>query len=74
MILNENIKILDARSQSTSFEITLTRLSVRSSLNFLKIESLVFSDSVHDDSWPGYLVTDGARFLKKKLAVQISVE
>ena len=74
MILNENIKILDARSQSTSFEITLTRLSVRSSLNFLKIESLVFSDSAHDDSWPGYLVTDGARFLKKNLAVQISVE
>ena len=74
MILNENIKILDARSQSTSFEITLARLSVRSSLNFLKIESLVFSDSAHDDSWPGYLVTDGARFLKKKLAVQISVE
>ena len=74
MILNENIKILDARSQSTSFEITLARLSVRPPLNFLKIESLSSSDSVHDDSWPGYLETDGARFLKKKLVVQISVE
>ena len=39
--------------------------SVHPSLNFLKIESLVFSDIVHDDSWPWYLVTDGARFSKK---------
>ena len=42
------------------------RLSVRPSLSFLKIGSLVFSDIVHDDSWPWYLVTDGTRFLKKK--------
>ena len=41
-------------------------LSVRLSLSFLKIGSLVFSDIVHNDSWSWYLVTDGARFLKKK--------
>ena len=35
------------------------RLSVR------PIGSLVFSDVVHDDSWPWYLVTDETRFLKK---------
>ena len=40
--------------------------SVRASLSFLKIGSLVFSDIVHDDSWPWHLVTDGAWFLKKK--------
>ena len=27
-----------------------------------------FSDIVHDDSWPWYLVTDEARFLKKSFA------
>ena len=37
-------------------------LSVRLSLSFLKIGSLVFSDIVHNDSWSWYL----ARFLKKK--------
>ena len=42
------------------------RPSVRPSLNFFKIESLVFSDIVLDD-WPWYLVTDEARFLKKKI-------
>ena len=31
---------------------------------FLKIESLVFSDIVHDDSWPQYLLTEGGRFFK----------
>ena len=41
------------------------RWSVRTSQNFLKIGSLVFSDIVHDDNWPWYLVTDEARFLKK---------
>ena len=40
--------------------------SLRPSLSFLKIGSLVFSDIVHDDSWPWYLVTDKARFLKNK--------
>ena len=40
--------------------------SVRASLSFLKIGSLVFSDIVHDDSWPWHLVTDEAWFLKKK--------
>ena len=39
-------------------------LSVPLSLRFLKIESLIFSDIVHDDSWPWYLVTDGARLMK----------
>ena len=38
--------------------------SVRSSLNFLKIGPLVFSDIVHDDRW--YLVINAAKFLKKK--------
>ena len=42
------------------------RLSVRPSLSFLKIGSLVLSDIVHDDILPLYLVTDEARFLKKK--------
>ena len=42
-----------------------THLSVRPSLNFLKIGSLVFSDILHDDSWPWYIVADKARFLKK---------
>ena len=39
-------------------------LLLMNSLSFLKIRSLVFSDILHDDSWPWYLVT--ARFLKKK--------
>ena len=43
-----------------------SRPSVRPSLSFLKIESSVFSNIVHDDSWPWYIVTDEARFLKKK--------
>ena len=37
------------------------RPSVRLSLSFLKIESLVFFDIVHDDSWPRYLMTNEAR-------------
>ena len=41
-------------SRPASYEITLARLSIR----FLKIESLVFSEIVHDDSWPWYLVTE----------------
>ena len=61
-------------SRTASYKITLVRLSVcpsvcpsvRPSLSFLKIKSLVFSDIVHDDSWSWYLVTDRARFLKKK--------
>ena len=40
--------------------------SVRLPLSFLKIRSLVFPDTVHDDSWPYYLVADKSRFLKKK--------
>ena len=36
------------------------RPSVRLS-SFLKIESLIFFDIVHDDSWPRYLVTNEAR-------------
>ena len=42
------------------------RLSIRPSLNFAKIGSLVFSNIKHDDSWSWHLVTDKARFLKKK--------
>ena len=49
-------------------------LSDRPSLSFLKIGPLVFSDIVHDDSWPWYLVTDRARFLKKNLMAQIWVK
>ena len=58
-------------SPTASYEITLIRLSVclscRQSQSFLKIGSLFFSDIVHDDNWLRYLVTDGARFLKKKV-------
>ena len=43
---------------------SLLRLSVRSS-SFLKIGSLIFSDIIHVDSWPWYLVIDVASFLKK---------
>ena len=65
-------------SRTASYEINLVRLSVRLSvhpsvrpwLNFLKIGSLVFSDIVHD-SWPWYLVTDEARFLKRTVAARI---
>ena len=35
--------------------------------SILKIGSIVFSDIVQDDSWPWYLVTDKARFLRKKI-------
>ena len=47
--------------------LTSVRMSVRLSLNFLKTGSLVFSDIVQDDTRPWYLVTDKARFLKKKI-------
>ena len=40
--------------------------SVRPSLSFLKIGSLVFSDIAHDDNLPWYLVTGEPRFLKKR--------
>ena len=53
-------------SRTASYETTLARLSVRPSLSFLKVGSLLFSDIVHDDSWPWYLVTDKAIFKKKK--------
>ena len=42
-----------------------------SALRFLNIGSLVFSDIVHDDSWPWYLVSDEARFLEKKFLAWI---
>ena len=41
--------------------------SVCPSLTFLKIGSLVFSDIVHDDSWPWHLVTDEPDLCKKKI-------
>ena len=45
--------------------------SVCPSLSFLKIGSLAFSDIVHNDSWPGYLATDGPRFKKNNLEAWI---
>ena len=33
----------------------------------MKTGPLVFSDIVHGDSWPRYLVTDAALFLEKKI-------
>ena len=57
-------------SRTASYEVTLVRPSVCPSLSFLKVGSLVCSDIVHDDSWPWYLVTDEARFLKKKQLCQ----
>ena len=45
--------------------------SVCPSLIFLKIGWLDFSDVLHDDSWPWYLVTDKARLLKNILVTQI---
>ena len=60
---------------TVSYEITLVRLSIRPSvhlsLGFLKIGSLVFSDIVHDDSWPWDPVTDAATFLIKIMAARI---
>ena len=53
-------------SRTASYEIIIVFLSVRPSRSFLKIGSLVFSDILHDDSWPWYLVTDETRFLGKK--------
>ena len=53
--------------KSLSFVCLSVCLSFRLSLSFLKIGSLVFSGIVHDDSWPWYLVTEEARFLKKKI-------
>ena len=42
-------------------------LSVRPSItNFSQDWIITFSDIVHDDSWPWYLVVDKARFLKRK--------
>ena len=60
-------------SRTLSCKITLVHLSVFGpiappiclSLSFFKIRPLVFCDIVHNDSWPWYLVTDEARFLKK---------
>ena len=56
-------------SRSASYETNLVYPficpSVSLSLSFLKIVSLAFSDIVHDDSWPWYLVTDEDRYLKK---------
>ena len=67
-------------SRRASYKITLVGLFVRlfvcpsppPSLIFLKIGSLVFSNIVNDDRCPWYLVTDEARFLrKKKLVIRI---
>ena len=58
-------------SQTASYEIILISQFVCLSLSpsvtkFSKDVSLVFSDIVLNDSWPWYLVTHRARFLKKK--------
>ena len=58
-------------SRTASYEINLVCLPVRPSLSFLKIGSLVFSDIVHDNGWPWYLVNDEARFLKKSFGGRI---
>ena len=61
------ILILDAWRQSRSILWNQSRPSVRLSVTkFVKIGSLFFPDIVRSDSWPLYLVTDKARFLKKK--------
>ena len=54
--------------QSVCLSVCLTVcLTIHLSLSFLKIGSLlVFSDIVHDNRSPKYLVTEGVRFLKKK--------
>ena len=49
------------------------RLSVRPSLSFLKIGSLLSSDIVHDDSWPWYLMTD-SQISEKKISAKIGPE
>ena len=51
------------KSYQAHWALDVSRLSP----SFLKIGLLVFSDIVHQDSWPWYLVTDKARFLKKKI-------
>ena len=40
-------------------------LPIHPSRNFFKIRSLVFTEIIHDDSWPWYIVTDEARSLEK---------
>ena len=71
------VGLLDV-SRTASYEITLVYLSVFlfvcPSLSFFKIGSLVFSDIVHDDNWPRYLVTDQGGFLKKKIMARIWVQ
>ena len=63
-------KIMDALRYSDSALWNYSRpsvcLSARPSLNFLRIGLLIFPDTAHYDSWPWYLVTDEAIFLKKK--------
>ena len=63
-------------SRTAPYGITLVRLSICLSaclssvhplLDFLKIGSLVFSGILYVNTWPWYLVTDEARFLKKKI-------
>ena len=67
-------KIMDALRYSDSALWNYSRpsvcLSARPSLNFLRIGLLIFPDTAHYDSWPWYLVTDEAIFLKKKMTAQ----
>ena len=72
-IVDHSVSVIQRTMKSLS-SVCLSRLSnrqsVRPSLNFLKIWSLVFSAIVHDDSWTWYLVTNKARFLEKLLAAR----
>ena len=53
-------------NRTASYEIIHDRLSVGPALNFLKTGSLVFSDIVHGDSWPWFLVIGEAKFFGEK--------
>ena len=58
--------ILDAQCFSDSILWNHSCPSVYQSVHHLILNQLIFSDIVHDDSWPWYLVKDGTRLLKKK--------
>ena len=57
--------MLDVSRQRPMKSLSSVCLLVRSSLSFLKIESLLIFDIIHDYNWPWYLVTDKARLKKK---------
>ena len=59
-------RVLWNHSRRLSVCLSVRCPSLRSSLGFLKIQSLVFSDVIYDDSWPLYLANDGVGFSRKK--------